>query len=95
MKIKNIGFRNFRSFGPRNNEIDLHHKITYFVGKNHTSKSNLYKILKEMKFNNMPINKKYILSKSNWFNYETGVEKPLKLKFRIDLPEKLYQYLIL
>jgi recombinational DNA repair ATPase RecF len=41
MKIIKIEFINFRSFGPQNAEIEFDPRMNFFIGKNHTGKSNL------------------------------------------------------
>ena len=93
MKIQRFDFQNFRSFGAKDQTIDLESKLVFFVGKNHSGKSNLLKFLKELKFNNSPLDSSHILSKNNWYNNETGVERPLKMRINIKLDKEQIAYL--
>jgi predicted ATP-dependent endonuclease of OLD family len=91
MLIKRIEFDNFRSFGPHHQILDFNPNLTFFVGKNNTGKSNLVKFFLELKLNRSPLNRQYVLQKANWYNYEAGVEKPLKFKFTLQLSDAEYR----
>ncbi|WP_371804982.1 AAA family ATPase [Candidatus Lokiarchaeum ossiferum] len=88
MEIRRFDVQNFRSFGVKSQSIDLDSNVVFFVGKNHSGKSNLLKLLEELKFNNSPLESNHILSKNNWYNNETGVERPLKIRINIKLDEE-------
>src|SRR6056297_1117647 len=80
-----MDFQYFRSFGKQQSSIDFDDQMTIFVGKNHTGKSNVMKFLEEIKLHDLPFNQAYKLHKSNWYNNESGIERPLKFRFEVEL----------
>ncbi len=88
MQIESVKFEHFRSFGAFTSKINLDHQITFFVGKNHTGKSNIFKILNELKQHDIPSNPAYLLDPANWFNYEAGVDRPLKIILECSLNDE-------
>ncbi len=92
MKIKEVTFHHFRSFGAQKASIDFDENINFFVGKNHTGKSNLMKFMDNIQQHNLPLNDEYILERSNWYNNESGIDRPLKFRFDLLLEEGEYQY---
>src|SRR6056297_161410 len=91
MKLKEITFHYFRSFGKKQASIDFDENITSFVGKNHTGKTNLMKFLEDIKRHNLPFNEKYVLERSNWYNNESGIERPLKFRITASINNKEYR----
>lgn len=92
MKITRMEFENFRSFGPRTVGIDFDEKLTIFVGKNNSGKSNIMRLLQELKVNRIPLNRTYVLNKANWYNNEAGVERPLKIKLILNIDSEDYNF---
>lgn len=92
MQFQEVNFENFRSFGQLPTDLTFDPQITFFCGKNHTGKSNFFKILNELKQHNVPENRRYLLDPVNWFNYEAGVDRPLKIRLKCKLNDEEYSY---